>query len=271
MRGLLAAHQQREAEAQYQPYVRAYLEHAGEFQQWMQERQRAEQERQARQAQVWNPPAQVEEVERLMAQWFEKDQLTGEVRPKANAPLDAVQKVQQYGQFSQDWQRKLFHNPVEAIKPLMIPIIQEAMRSEMEAFRQQGRAQSVIERNADWIFRHDPATKARQYDQAGQPILSDEGRAFGGYVAEAARMGIQDVGQQERYALGMVEADLLRRQARPVQRQQQQNRDFTQRANRVANVQDRGDAVRPPTKGLSLVEMLRRDMRDVPDAEFIES
>jgi hypothetical protein len=229
--GLLGAWQERQALAPYQQQIQQYVQHAPQFNQWLQQEQARQQQAQASKS-PWSPPGTAADIQRLMAAHYERDPQSGAVKPRADCPLDVRQKVEAYQQYIADWQFKLQHDPMAALQPMIAQEAQKIAQQSLAQYGEQLAAQQMVQRNADWLYQRDGNNN--QIYANGQPALSREGQIFAAYVREAETLGIHGVANQEKYALKHVHADLLFERQAPTQQQQQQNQQFLNQNNRRA-------------------------------------
>lgn len=247
-----------------QPYLDSYLQHAAAFQQYLSEQQKAQQQK-ASEPKPWQSPYDRGEVQRLLADYYERGE-DGQLKPKANAPADVLSKVGGYERWARDWGDRLVNDPKGALAPLIQEEARTLVQQELANYQQTQAAKAVIDRHAEWIY------DAKQ-SRPGRPVLTLEGQLFRDKVVEAERLGVRDLEGQERYALQMVEAELLRRKQKPLEQQQAANRQVAG-LNRRPNVSPASaphtgqPAVPPSREGLSLVEQMREALRDFSDQDM---
>ena len=169
----------------------------------------------------WAPPAKYDEVERLTRQWYTVDQ-QGQMVPRPEAPHSVIQKVNDYQQYINDWQKKLIHDPQAALGKMVEERAQEVLQKAMASRQVQDSATQVIQRHSNWLFYKDPATGMPVYGQ-----YTPEGVRFWDHVQRIERMGVKDPYEQEYLALTALDrerlqAEMMRyRQAQPQQVPQQ--------------------------------------------------
>jgi hypothetical protein len=232
------------------PYAYEYQQKAGQFNQWLQQQQTAQQ--QPKQQGPWyskwyNPPEWNPAWERLI-----KQNEDGSLSPVQGAPPDIVAKYLAHSQYQSDQLRKFRDNPYEFIKEpvrhLAQQIAQEEVRRHLGQYQEVNSSKQFVEQNANWIFEMDPngqrkfqqVVDPRSGQYVNQPVLSPWGQRFQQYVAqEEARQrqrGYMDVEEQKRNALGWVQRDYAlyalqngqKPQSPPVDPRQQSNQQFLQ-------------------------------------------
>jgi len=268
------AAQQHQQVAPYLPYVQTYMQHAPQFQQWMQEQSRPKAQPQQDQpwySSYWNPPE-------YNPSW--QTQVTtdaqGNYVPAPGAPPDVAVKFQQYQQFRRDQVEKLLSNPYTFFEPAIRQLAQEeAQRITQEHL---GNHQSVIaanqfvEQNAPWLYEQNPDGGLKRGPN-GQPQLSQWGQRFQQYVMQEDQRqrarGYSDIAEQRDYAMDRVMRDyamyeLSRQQqtgqpAQPAQTPlQAANQQFIQKNAGRAPVRQGGNAnpPKPPVTRANLYQAM---------------
>jgi hypothetical protein len=194
--------------AQYQPYVQQYMQHAGQFQQWLAEQQRQRQAQQAQQQQWWNAP----EYDPSWASKIYRDE-QGQYRVLPGNDPAIINKYLAWAEHQKGFFDKFARDPIAAIRPGIEQVIQEVagrmVQQHLGQYQEQTAAQTFIEQNSDWLHEKDQSGRAVLDPRTGRPALSSLGRQFAQYVFEAERLGLQDTASQQRYAMGLVQRDFL--------------------------------------------------------------
>ncbi len=262
---LLQSHRDAERLRPLAPALSAYQQHAGEFQKWLADKQKASA---APVADDWTKKLGWNHPE-YNAAW--KHQIVtdanGNMTPAPGAPADVVLKYQQAQSYRQEFIEKFLNNPGEALKPFMQHIAQEQAQQYAQQnvgqYREQQEATSFIDKHQSWLFDQDkgaPKTVQQLNPQTGryesQKVLSKYGQAFVQHLQQGQQAGLSTEMQQS-YALQAVQnaymaspeyADYLIQQrataapaaaAAPVDPRAAANAAFVAKANPAA----------PPTKG----------------------
>ena len=200
-------------------YGQLYVQHAAEFQNYLQERQRqAQQAQQQQQPSWWKAP----EYDPTWAQKLTRDPVTGEIKAIPGADPTLPQKFTSWLEHQRSFLDKFAQDPISAIRPGIEQVVQETaakmMQQQFGQYQERNAASDFVRSNSEWLYDRDQSGRP-MIGQNGQPQLSPMGQRFAGYVLEAERMGIYDVSSQQRYALGLVQRDAL---AAMTQQQQQQ-------------------------------------------------
>lgn len=210
---LQAERERRELAARLQgvdPVVRDYSQNAAEFRRWREEQQRAQQEKQAREAQWFKAP----DWDPRWRSMLEQDPQTGQLRPRADAPPDVVQKYLAGVQHQRDFLEKFAFDPVGAIKPGIQQLIrEEAQRLVGEQVGQVYQRQQVGDfiRSNPWIV---------ERDAEGNERLSAWGQRLQQHVQRAVELGITNLQAQQDYAMALIQADWAKaRAAQPAEQQ----------------------------------------------------
>lgn len=186
-------------------YGQLYVQHADQFQRYMAEQRQQAEARRAQEQQSWwqAPPYDPSWESKLYRD------AAGNLQVADGAPPDTKQKylawLDHYRRFTHDFAQ----DPIKAIRPgveqVARQVAQEMLSQHMGQYDQRAQAQRLVEQNAEWIYDRDARTGAR--------VVNDWGRLYGGYVAQAEKVGVQGVQAQHEYAMGLVERDYLRYKA----------------------------------------------------------
>lgn len=207
----LLSYQQSLPQLQYlAQYGQEYMQNADNYQKWLQSQQQQQAPAQPQAPKGWvNPPVSRNEYEGLKSQWFEKDPVSGQERPRLGTPPSIVQKVADFEQHSREWANKLLYSPQDAFQSLKDPVTEwtkEVIRQELAQQHARNTSQQIIERHANWLFHVDPGTKIPVYGR-----YTPEGVMFLNFVKQAEQLGIRNPLETEQYALNLVELEILRR------------------------------------------------------------
>lgn len=257
-------------------YGQRYLQHAGEFERYLSERQAPQQPR--KDSKWWNPP----EFNPSWRGLVSRDE-SGNLVTTPGAPPDVLPKYLAYEQYRRDFADRFLSNPEEALSPLIqekaSSIAQEIVNSHLSQMREEHQAGTFLRENASWLHQRDQ-NGGLVRDYSGRPVLSPAGRQFRSYVEEAEQIGIQGVAAQERYATRLLRADLVAAGIQPQNSQPsnaQLKQQFLQNGSRqpnhggsVSTTPDLTGRVPEQNQGLSLAERLRRDLaaNGINDAAF---
>lgn len=190
-------------------YGQLYVQHAAEFQNYLQERQKqAQQAQQQQQPSWWKAP----EYDPTWAQKLTRDPVTGEIKAIPGADPTLPQKFTSWLEHQRSFLDKFAQDPISAIRPGIEQVVQETaarmMQQQFGQYQERNAASDFVRSNSEWLYERDQGGRPL-VGQNGQPQLSPMGQRFAGYVLEAEKMGIYDVSSQQRYALGLVQRDAL--------------------------------------------------------------
>jgi hypothetical protein len=185
--------------------------------------------------------------------------------PKLHAALRHRQSIME----------KFADNPGDFLKPILEhyrateidKAVQNALSTKFGAFQEETYANTFVNSNAGWLFAYDSQNQLIRNPHTQQPILSNDGRSFYGFLAEAARFGITVPRAREEYARAKLaahlsSADLANKNAgRTGENKKQQVIDqLNRRPNRGGSTvaaDDTGHTGAPQNKNLDITEMLR--------------
>ena len=80
--------------------------------------------------------------------------------------------------------------------------------------------QTVVQKNADWMYARDPVSQRPLADMMGNPILSQDWQRMQGYIEMAGQYGIADPQLRWNFAANQLELELRRQTAQHQQFQQ---------------------------------------------------
>lgn len=200
---------------QLSPYVNSYLQHASEFNEYLQRKQQPQQattEAKPFYADYWNPPQFDPNWYNLLAQDEQ-----GNIVAKKGAPPDIVPKYLAYKQWRDDQTEKLVSNPhtflEKTIRTLAAEEAQKIAQQQLGGYQEQISSHQFVEQNAPWLFEQNPTggiktaavfdPRSGQYVQ--QRVLSPWGQRFQSYVTQEAQRqqyrGYQDLEEQKNNAM----------------------------------------------------------------------
>lgn len=191
------------------PLATEYQQHQTEFQEFLQNKKKQQQQVAAESDWTkqlgWNPP---EYDPNWVTQLQRKED--GSIVALPGAPADLPLKYQRYQAWRQQEVDKFIGNPFKymepAIKHLAGQIAAEQAQQNVGTYRDQVQAQTFIQKNSDWLFELDPATKDVKYElkfnaQTGRhdrnQVLSPHGRMFVERMQDYSKQGFTPEQQQD--------------------------------------------------------------------------
>lgn len=196
-------------------YGQQYLQYAPQFRQWLSEQEQKQQQQQ--QQSWWKAP----EYDPTWQRRLMRDPQTGEIKALPGEPPDLVQKYLNWVEHQRSFLDKFSQNPIEAIKPGVLELVQQVagqiVQQHLGQYQEQITAQQILAQNAAWMFEKDQ-TGNPIYSQTGHPVLTPLGRQYAQYVQEAQQLGIHDSQSQAKYAMALLRGEVL--MARMAQQQQ---------------------------------------------------
>jgi hypothetical protein len=211
----------------------------------------------------------------------ERDPATGTYRPKAGINPQWADRVQAYYDSIDSWATGMVQSPEQTLGPLIRQVASQLMEERFGAQAQQQQAQQIYAANEAWLYQTD-AQGRRQYDAAGRAIPSAMGSRYYTHLQTLQRAGVTDAALMDSLAQSLLQADVYAAQQQQAQmRTQQQAAPAAAARPNVNTGQGLAPARRdqlpggsqPSDEGLSLSEMLRRDLHaaGVSDADFQSS
>lgn len=202
-------------------YGRQYLQHAGDFQAYLAQRQQQAVQQKQGQQEWFKAP----EYDQRWQHQITRDPATGEMRPAPGAPPDVVQKYVAWANHQQDFQTRMARDPIGTLKPGLEQLVQETaqrlIEQQLGGYQERTQAQGFVQQHSGWLHARDQQGNVVLDPRTGRPALSDLGQRFAGYVHEAEQFGLRDVASQQKYAMGLVQRDYLAAQAGGAQAQAQ--------------------------------------------------
>jgi hypothetical protein len=226
IRDLVAKAQQSQQLQQMAQYGNQYLQHAGDFNNWLKEKQAAEAAKAAPAQESWWKAPEFD------PEWRSKvvRDSNGNLTTLPGAPPDLINKYSSAIEHRDKFLEQFAFDPVGAIKPGIEEVAKgliEKILGERDNQQQvQTFAKDYITQNSSWLHQRDQQGKL-VYDRAtGKPALAPYGKAFAHYVQQAAATGISNENQRASYAASMVQRDYLKHQAQREAQQNAQYRDY---------------------------------------------
>jgi hypothetical protein len=206
---LVAQAQQAQQLQQLVPYAQQYMQHAGQFQQWMAQQQlHVQQQQQAQQQKWWEAP----EYDPSWAQKIVRDQAGNLTVLPGNDP-SIIQKYMKWAEHQTQFLNKFSQDPLGAIKPGIEQLIeqkaQQLFQQQYAQIQEQQTATTFLNQNSGWLHERDATGNLVPDPRTGQPMLSGMGRVFAQFVQEAEGLGLRDSYSQQRYAMAQLKAAYL--------------------------------------------------------------
>src|SRR5262245_8122562 len=235
---LSVANEGRQAQSML-PYAQQYLQHAGEFQQYLAERQRQAAWAQAQQQQSWWKAPEFDPTWRTR---IFRDQ-EGALRVAPGQDPAILAKYQAWQDHQTDFLNSFSRDPIAAIRPGIEQLIEqragEIIARQMAYQQEQQVARAFIANNSSWLHQTDAQGNLVTDPRTGRPALSGLGRQLADYVREAEMMGLSSSDAQQRYAMTALQRDVAVARltaaaqgggAAPVDQAQAMRNDFLSRA-----------------------------------------
>jgi hypothetical protein len=211
-------------------YGNQYLQHAGDFNNWLKEKQAAEAAKAAPAQESWWKAPEFD------PEWRSKvvRDSNGNLTTLPGAPPDLINKYSSAIEHRDKFLEQFAFDPVGAIKPGIEEVAKgliEKILSERDNQQQvQSFAKDYISQNSSWLHQRDQQGKLVYDQNTGKPALTPYGKAFAHYVQQAASSGITNENQRASYASSMVQRDYLKHQAQREAQQNAQYRDYYQQS-----------------------------------------
>lgn len=257
-----AYQQQLQQQQQMAEYGRQqYAQEQQRQQEWQQFQMQQYQQQQGVEQEVdpgqwWTPP-EINEDE--LSQWRVR---TGRGWTwKAGTPAEIRSKANDYVKYHQEWEDKLKNRPHEVLPEIIEKEFDKlfvdrygSLLNEYETRQQenhtQQQVQSINDRNADWVYQHDPAGNMVR-DVSGQPVLTPQGQRVIQYVNQLRGNGLTDPVQlwdtASRLLAGELAQGSLQSQQQQVQyAQQTQQRNMRHLQQGAGSIRNREGSVAPP-------------------------
>lgn len=225
----------------------------------------------------WEPP----EFDQQWLKLVQQDPHTGVylARPGVNPAI--ADRVNEFDR----WQQKYGQNPVAPVRAMIqheLPtMINQQVAQAIQQYQHQQTVNSIVERNSEWMYQRD-ASGRTAIGVGGRPIPTQNGMRYGQLVQQLEANGMRDPNAIDQYARNLVMGELAQGQLRSGQQQanpQQASNAMASghsQANQLQSLpaqqrQFTPGATEPDMTGLSLTEMLRRELKDYPDSDFREA
>ena len=214
---LALAYRQSQQGNQLAQYGQRYMQHAGEFEQFLAQRQQAAAAQQAQQQNWFKAP----EYDQRWQHQITRDPASGELRAVPGAPPDVVAKYTAWQQHQVDFQQKMASDPIGTLKPGLEQVArqmaEQAIQQHLGNFQEQTAAQSFVSEHSSWLHARDGQGNVLRDPYSGREQLSPMGQHFLGYVKEAEQVGLRNVADVQRYALRALKADVAMAQLQQFQ------------------------------------------------------
>lgn len=216
--GYRQAEQARQQAEQFAVYGQQVVPHWSAFQDYLRQRQQAEQQQQKQQAATsqepwWKPYWQAPDYDPSWEKLIRRDE-QGNLTAAPGAPPDVVAKYANYAQYRQQQADRLMANPFayieEPVKTLARQMAEQVVQEKMSSYQEQTYAKEFTDKNSDWLYTVAPD---------GRKVLSQYGESFKTYAQQAQDMGVVDVRKQQEYATAMLQRDYYYGQANGQQQQ----------------------------------------------------
>lgn len=263
LNALIRAQQQLQERNAYAEIGQRLQPHIGDIQEFLRQKQAPPPEQPA-----WAPPPFKKE---WLAQ-VERDEATGQLRAKPGYDPSVAERVQAYA----DWRDSFLDNPEKVVSPLVETRAQQLIEAKFAEYRQQELARQLVATNRPWAVQHDPQGRPVADPRTGGPMLTPAGVVYAQEADRLWRAGLQDVRQVDHYARAAAENYVLRGRlqaestapattpAPPAQQPAPVGGGGARPAPGLPNVP-------PSQKGMSLREMLARNLKDVPEDVTLET
>lgn len=254
----------------YSQLGRQLAPHAPKLQQFL-----ASQQQVAPVASPWDKP----EWDQRWAQIVTRDDLTGVYVGKPGVPPEIVQKVNAYAEWvdRRENDPEGYHSHV-AEKVFEKKFAEQFERRSREA-EQTASINAIHQANAGWLYQHDDQGQMVR-GRDGRPVASPGGTRYLQHVRSVASMGVTDPRHQDYLARQSLTAEILTAQQtqnsaavaqsanpRTIQAQTQPNRNVLGSLP-AQDRQAQPAAVSASTNGLSLADVMRRELAGYTDADF---
>ncbi len=189
------------------PYAQEYMQNAGPYQAWRKSQDEAQRAAAAQRQKWFNAPEFNPDWRNAIAQGPD-----GRLSVKDGYPPDTLQKYLAAVQHQRGFLDKFAFDPIGAIKPGLMQLIQEAvqpiLRQGLGGYQEQQQATGFVAQNKDWLF---------QNGQVGGQ-LTEWGQRFKAHVEQAIQFNVPTQ-HQSQYALEMVQRDYALQQWQGMQQQ----------------------------------------------------
>jgi hypothetical protein len=200
VQALISRYHQAEQLQQLAAYGQEYVQHAGEFGQYLAQR-REEAARRAAAEQAWFKPP---EYDPRWADYLQRNPQTGRLEAAEGAPPGVVEKYHAWAQHQRGFLDRFSQDPIGAIKPGLEQTIEAVARRMLDErvgqLRAEQEAATIIARNNDWLVAADP--------QTGRKQMTPQGVQFYKYVGYLTERGMTDARDQEAVAKALVTGEM---------------------------------------------------------------
>lgn len=262
----------RAQEANYYAQVgQQILPHASEFQEYLRSRQQQGQSQEQKRPE-WQPP----EFDERWLGLVDQDPATGLYVGKPGVPPEIARRVNEFA----EWQRKFRNDPLgminRGIEERVGSLVEQRVKEALQAHQAQSAIDSIIQRNSQWLYQKD-ANGRPLVGLDGRLVPTPEGARYAAHVRNLQQAGVSDPSTLDSLAQQLLRAEIA------IQQQTNGGTTQTQTALASSRTQVNPLQARPPgerqatpgatepgTEGLSLAEMMRRDLEaaGINDAEL---
>lgn len=253
-------------------YGKVYQQHAGEFQQWMSDRQKPAPEpvKPAQSEPKWKSP----EYDPSWERFVEVDERSGRYKPLAPELAQYASKLNAYADWRRDAGQKLIANPLDTLREAGLEdYVQQQIEARiahaLQAQQQQWSVNEIIDRHSQWAHQHDGKGNLIWNAATQRPALTPAGEQYARTVAALEQAGVADPRLQDQFATtilaGVFAAEQPPAPAAPAEPvpdpATQQKSRFLDRARQSANPPSRNGAQLPSTNPRFTIN---------PDASFLD-
>lgn len=249
---------------------------APQYQQFQQFLAQQQPQAQSQQRHEWEAP----EFDREWLQLVDQDPRTGRYLAKPGVNPAIADRVNAFDR----WQQQYGQNPVAPVRAMMqheLPaMIQQQVQAGIQQYQQQQTVQSIVTANAEWMYQNN-AEGRPVIGVGGQPVFTPQGMRYGQLVHQLEKGGMHDPRMIDQTARNLLLGELAQGQLRGNQQQPNQ----TQVQNALAGGRSQTNplqslpaqqrqltpgATEPDNTGMSLTEVLRRELAPYNDSDFRE-
>ncbi len=184
-----------------------YLQHQGEFSEWMRLRQQQQAQQGQQQQSWWKAP---EYDPRWTSQVY-RDPHTGALRVQEGADPAIAMKLLAWHEHQRGFLERFSQDPLKAIEPgLKQMIAQEAqtlIAQQTQAYQQQTAARQIVEQHSGWLYEQGQNGQPLHDPQTGQPVLNFWGQRYAQHVVNLERQGVTNVQAMNDLALSLVRGE----------------------------------------------------------------
>lgn len=217
---LAQVYQQAQQNHQLVQYGQQYLQHAPQFNSWLAQQQAAQKQQQAQSQEWWKAP----EFDQSWTQKIVRDQ-NGALQVVPGADPSILPRYMAWVDHQRGFMDNLAKDPIKTLQPGLEQLIdqraQQLIEQKLGGYQQQNEAKAFVEQNSQWLHQRNQQGQVLIDQRTNMPALSPAGQRFLAYVQEGEQMGLNTQGQQ-RYAMGLLQRDVMHAQYAQGQQQAQQ-------------------------------------------------